>query len=407
MIGMVFIADDLGAWLIAVLADAGRRQLTTLVRGTDQERALRQAATAAVRLTAQDLYPDSEDQAEHLAMVISEVSREPVPHALQRGQATLLEGLRTGIARQLAVLDDASLTGIGQSSAGVLGIQAGELAEKLNGHLVEQIVIRGAQGGSLFPLASVLGHNAAYLQGQQLKDKFDQLDEVVRATLAQLESPSRRSSDEPEKIYVHYLLTLGGTLDFDAAAWANAVSNERRRMVEAAVGERLDIQFDFYGGQGIAECVEGGELEFTTTTEAEIRARYEAEAIETASLEYAGIGDSDEWPQGLARPSATNSYVTEHDGVTYVVLRDQRRIVGVYVYDIDDGGYKALAPPGQGRSRNRSPKGHRRKMGVGPAQPEGPGNQNHFATSWTPAHSSPRFQACPSLSTMITATNPR
>jgi hypothetical protein len=37
--------------------------------------------------------------------------------------------------------------------------------------------------------------------------------------------------------------------------------------------------------------------------------------------------------------------VTEHDGVTYVVLRDQRRIVGVYVYDIDDGGYKALDPP--------------------------------------------------------------
>lgn len=278
-------------------------------------------------------------------MVISEVFREPVPDALQRGQATLLEGLRTGIARQLAVLDDASLTGIGQSLAGVLGIQAGELAEKLNGHLVEQTLIRGAQGGPLFPLASVLGHNAAYLQGQQLEDKFDHLAEVVRATLAQLESPSSmRSSDEPEKIYVHYSLTLGGTLDFDAAAWANAVSNERRRIVEAAVGERLDIQFDFYGGQGIAECVEGGELEFTTTTEAEIRARHEAEAIETASLEY-GIGDSDEWPRGLARPSATNSYVTEHDGVTYVVLRDQRRIVGVYVYDIDDGGYKALDPP--------------------------------------------------------------
>ena len=45
---------------------------------------------------------------------------------------------------------------------------------------------------------------------------------------------------------------------------------------------------------------------------------------------------------GLARPSATDSYVTEHDGVTYVVLRDQRRIVAVYVYDTTDGDYKAL-----------------------------------------------------------------
>ena len=47
---MPFVADDLGAWLIALLADAGRKKLTTLVLGTDQERALRSAATAAVRL---------------------------------------------------------------------------------------------------------------------------------------------------------------------------------------------------------------------------------------------------------------------------------------------------------------------------------------------------------------------
>ena len=112
-------------------------------------------------------------------------------------------------------------------------------------------------------------------------------------------------------------------------------------MVEAAVRERLDNDFDLYRGQGIAECIDGGELEFTTTTEAELNAQYDAEVIETASLEYAGIGDFDEWPQGLARPSATDSYVTEHNGVVYVVLRKQHSIVAVY--DItDDGDYKAL-----------------------------------------------------------------
>ena len=31
---MVFVADDLGAWLVGLLADAGRRKLTTLVLGS-------------------------------------------------------------------------------------------------------------------------------------------------------------------------------------------------------------------------------------------------------------------------------------------------------------------------------------------------------------------------------------
>jgi len=37
--GVVFVADDLAAWLIGVLADAGRKKLTRLVLGSDQERA--------------------------------------------------------------------------------------------------------------------------------------------------------------------------------------------------------------------------------------------------------------------------------------------------------------------------------------------------------------------------------
>ena len=70
---MVVVADALGAWLVGLLADAGRKKLTTLILGTDQERALRSAATAAVLLTAEELRPDDAEQAEHLALVISQV----------------------------------------------------------------------------------------------------------------------------------------------------------------------------------------------------------------------------------------------------------------------------------------------------------------------------------------------
>ena len=45
---VVFVADDLVAWLIGRLADAGFKKLTTLVLGTEQQRALRQAAATAV-----------------------------------------------------------------------------------------------------------------------------------------------------------------------------------------------------------------------------------------------------------------------------------------------------------------------------------------------------------------------
>jgi hypothetical protein len=47
------------------------------------------------------------------------VARTGVPLA---GDTTLLEALQAGIAGQLAVLDDASLTGTGQSSADVLEV---------------------------------------------------------------------------------------------------------------------------------------------------------------------------------------------------------------------------------------------------------------------------------------------
>ncbi len=183
---MVFVADDLGAWLIGALADAGRKKLTSLVLGSEQERALRSAATLAVQLTAAELRPGDDDQAQQLAMVVSEVFGTTVPGAPLAGHATVLEALQAGIAGQLAVLDDASLTGTGQSSADVLGVPGAVVAAKLTGHLVREIVVRGSRGGPLAPLASQLNHDRTYLQDLRTEDKVDRLDDKLMELLALL-----------------------------------------------------------------------------------------------------------------------------------------------------------------------------------------------------------------------------
>jgi len=41
---MVFVANDLTAWLVGLLADAGRKKLVVFVLGTEQDRALRRAS---------------------------------------------------------------------------------------------------------------------------------------------------------------------------------------------------------------------------------------------------------------------------------------------------------------------------------------------------------------------------
>ena len=159
---MVFVADDLGAWLVGLLADAGRKKLTALVLGSAQERALRQAAAAAIQDTADEMSPSNSEQADQIVGVISEVFRRPMPDAPLVGPVTLLEGLQAGVAGQLAVLDDAGLTGTGQSSADVLGVPGTVLAEKLTDHLVRQIVLRGSGGGPLTPLADQLNHDRTH-----------------------------------------------------------------------------------------------------------------------------------------------------------------------------------------------------------------------------------------------------
>ena len=181
---MVFVADALGGWLVGQLADAGRKKLTELVLGSEQERALRRAADAAVWATAEELSPTGGEQAGQVAMVISEVFREPVPDAPLAGPVMLLEGLQTGIAGQLAVLDDAGLTGTGQSSADVLGVPGTVLADRLTGHLVREIIVRGSGGGPLTPLADQFNHELTRLQGQRIEGMLARLAGEVRDALA-------------------------------------------------------------------------------------------------------------------------------------------------------------------------------------------------------------------------------
>jgi hypothetical protein len=337
---MVFMAGGLGDWLIGVLADAGRRRVTRLILGSDQEQALRKAAADAIHLTATGLRPDDAEEAGRVEAVLSQVfDSETSAESLPKG-ATLLEGLQSGIASQLAVLDDSSITGTGSSAAEVLGIDVGLIAENLTGHLLQQIMVRGAEGGPLFPLATLLGQNVTQLDSRQLKASVGEMAREISQLRAMLGADRGKPPAEPSKVYVLYTLTLQGQFEFDANVWANAFSDERQRMVEEAVGEKLDDDFNTYGGLGIAECIDGGQLEFTSATDAEVRAEWDAEVIESASRAYAGIGDYDEWPSGVPRPSAAESFAVTRDGVDYVVLRNRDGIMAVY--DVDGGAFNRL-----------------------------------------------------------------
>jgi hypothetical protein len=160
---VVFIVGDLGAWLVGLLAEAGRKKLTVLVIGGDQERALRKAAADAVQDTAAEMSLSAE-RARQLGMMIRKAFRKPVQDAPLAGSVRMLEVLQAGMARQLTVLDDADRTGTGQSPAEVLGVPGAVVAEKLTGHLVREIMLRGSAGGPLTPLADQLNHDLTHLQ---------------------------------------------------------------------------------------------------------------------------------------------------------------------------------------------------------------------------------------------------
>jgi tetratricopeptide (TPR) repeat protein len=183
---MVFVADDLAAWLIDVLADAGRKKLTTLILGDEQQRALQPAATEAVRLTAAELCPDDAKRAEELAVMIGPLFKTPVPGASLGEQATVLEALQAAIGGQVQVLDDRGLTATVTSLTGTGEVSATVVAQKLTANLLREIMARGSRGGPLEPLANQLNHDVTHLQGHRIEAVLGQLGGEVREALARI-----------------------------------------------------------------------------------------------------------------------------------------------------------------------------------------------------------------------------
>ena len=185
---MVFVAEAFGSWLIGKIADVGCKRVSTWTLGKDQERALRQVADAAIRLSAEEFYPGDPQQAVSLGMVIEQVFAEPIPPAPLADDATTLEAIQAGIAAQLAPLDDAELTETGRSSAEVIGIAVPALTQKLTRNLVREIVTRGSRDGPLAPLADQLNHDMTHLQNMQIDGKIDQIASIAQATFSQLQN---------------------------------------------------------------------------------------------------------------------------------------------------------------------------------------------------------------------------
>jgi hypothetical protein len=191
---MVFVAEAFAGWLVGQVADASRKRMGILLLGSDQERALQEAATAAIRATAQQirLGPEAVDDpqgAEHLARVIDQVFQQPqaVEESLT-GHPTLLQGLQAGVIARLAVLDDADITGTQSSSAELLGISVRELTDLLIGQLLRELVMRGAGGGPLAPLADQLNHDLTHLQGLESRASHRQHGASLARLIADMQS---------------------------------------------------------------------------------------------------------------------------------------------------------------------------------------------------------------------------
>ncbi len=197
---MVFIADDLAAWLVALLADGARKRLTTLVLGDEVDQAVRSAATAAIQATAAGLFPDD---AEHAAAVINEVFGKQAPAATVAQHRTMLQALRAGVDSQLAVLDDAALTGTKVSSADVLGVPAAVISESLAVNLIGEITARAARGGPLAPLADQLNHDRTFLQGDATQAAVHEVGAQIIAAIAAAQTPDLSANEADPGIGLH------------------------------------------------------------------------------------------------------------------------------------------------------------------------------------------------------------
>ena len=185
---MAFLADSLGGWLAGLLAEAHGRMMTDWVFGREQERAVRQAAMAAVQLSVGDLSPDDDEQADLMAIAIREAFSGPETEVEWAQQATLLEMLRGGIAERLAEVEDDDLSSTDRQPAEVSGVPVAAVAAGLTGHLLREIMFRGSASAPLEPLAVQLNHDA-HLQGQRLETLLGELAEQAKDALAESNAP--------------------------------------------------------------------------------------------------------------------------------------------------------------------------------------------------------------------------
>ena len=84
------------------------------------------------------------------------------------------------MAGQLTVLDDAALTGTGQSSADLQGVLLTVVTDSLFSHLLREILDSGARGGPLTSLTAQLNHDMTHLQNQRIEDILRRLDNEAR-----------------------------------------------------------------------------------------------------------------------------------------------------------------------------------------------------------------------------------
>jgi hypothetical protein len=199
---MVFVAEAFAGWLVGQVSNAARKQMSTWLFGSDQDRALQQAATAAIQATARQLRPgsaatDDPRGADHLARVIDQVFKgTPTPDESLTEHTTLLQGLQTGVVSRLAVLDDADMTAdvtdTPTSSAELLRVSVRELTDLLISHLLRELLVRGAAGGPLTPLANQLNHDLTHLQGEQNRASHEQHGSSLARLTADVQSALSR-----------------------------------------------------------------------------------------------------------------------------------------------------------------------------------------------------------------------
>jgi len=182
----VFVVDDLAAVLVEWLADAGRKKITTLVMGTDQQRALKNVAKLAVQLTINELCPRGGRSAELLNEALTSALRDP--QLLSSGVAhfTLLEAFHARLNERIGRMESEApgLFGTVVLQEGLPRFEPGVVIRCLGAHVIDLILENGARGGPLAPLASTLQRDAIYLQGKRIEGKVNDIADDVSRVLS-------------------------------------------------------------------------------------------------------------------------------------------------------------------------------------------------------------------------------